>query len=207
MPNQNQYPSQFNPTPITQDEVIEKLKHAFAFDFLDIDEFEKRLSIASQTHNAAELNTLIHDLPVIEQKATPQPTANNISVKEDGTILSILSGVSRKGKWRPPRHLKIITFMGGADLNFTKVEFPPGVTEVTVFSVMGGVEIIIPPGVNVDVSGFAIMGSFEDHSHNDQAVPGAPTLKIRGFAFMGGVEIRAPRQNIMERILKKFNIL
>jgi hypothetical protein len=55
---------------------------------------------------------------------------------------------------------------------------------------MGGIEIIVPPGTNTDIGGFAIMGGFA-HRH-DSTVPvpaGAPVLKVNGFALMGGVDL------------------
>lgn len=202
----NKYPAQAKLKVLSQDDVIERLKHAFAFDFLDVDEFEKRLVKATGTKNQAELNVLVADLPEMVEKETPVPQAGKSQVKESGTLFAMMSGISKRGNWKPPRNLKVVTIMGGVDLNFTKVNLPPGTTEVSIFSLMGGVDIIIPPGVNVDVSGFAIMGGFDDHSFHDQEYPGAPTLKIRGFAFMAGVDIRPPKQSLLERILRKFHL-
>ena len=55
---------------------------------------------------------------------------------------------------------------------------------------MGGIEIIVPPGLNVDANGVAIMGGFESRAR--QFRPAARTrrvLRINGFVLMGGVEI------------------
>ena len=60
---------------------------------------------------------------------------------------------------------------------------------VSIFCLMGGVEIKVPPGINVEVRGTGIMGAFEDSSSGDADSPG-PTLRIEGFALMGGVEIK-----------------
>jgi hypothetical protein len=55
---------------------------------------------------------------------------------------------------------------------------------------MGGVEIIVPPWLRVESHGFAIMGGF-DHAADVGRVtdPEGPTLRISGFACMGGVDI------------------
>jgi len=52
---------------------------------------------------------------------------------------------------------------------------------------MGGVEILVPPGVRVETSGIGVMGGFESFSQSGD--PAAPLLRISGFALMGGVEI------------------
>jgi hypothetical protein len=67
---------------------------------------------------------------------------------------------------------------------------PPGITEVKVFAMWGGVDVIVPPGMNVECDGMGIMGGF-DHTPEAAARPdpGAPTLRVTGVALMGGVHV------------------
>ena len=51
---------------------------------------------------------------------------------------------------------------------------------------MGGVTIIVPEGLPVEVSGLGIMGGV-DHSVNGPGVPGAPLVRVSGLALMGGI--------------------
>ncbi len=109
----------------------------------------------------------------------PQFTVTSAGqVKEQGFIVAIMGGSARKGRWSPARKNYSIAVMG------------PGVTELQVFTLCGGVEVIVPPGLNVESHGIAIMGGFEhrgDDYHNPD--PHAPTLRITGVAIMGGVEV------------------
>jgi hypothetical protein len=41
----------------------------------------------------------------------------------------------------------------------------------------------------VDVSGIGFMGAF-DHKASGPGAPGAPRLRVVGFAMMGGVEVK-----------------
>jgi hypothetical protein len=81
-------------------------------------------------------------------------------------------------------------FCGGVELDFREAVMPPGLTEVKVFAMWGGVEIIVPPGMNVVCDGIGIMGGFE-HAPETNATPDpiAPTLRVSGVALMGGVEV------------------
>ncbi len=66
---------------------------------------------------------------------------------------------------------------------------------------MGGVQIIVPPTLQVEASGFAIMGGFEPVDRvPDNPDPATPVLRIRGFAMMGGVviEMRLPGESERE---------
>jgi hypothetical protein len=80
-------------------------------------------------------------------------------------------------------------FMGGVELDLRQARF--GQREVTIqaYTFMGGVTIITGEDVEVDVSGFGFMGGFE-HGASGPGAPGAPRVRITGFAFMGGVDVR-----------------
>jgi predicted membrane protein len=75
------------------------------------------------------------------------------------------------------------------ELDFREAEFLDGVTEVVVTAVMGGVNVIAPPGVDVESNGFALMGDF-NHVQHRSPHPDSPLLRIRGFSLMGGVNVK-----------------
>ena len=116
-------------------------------------------------------------------------------VKERGYIVSCMGGSSRTGRWVPARSNFAVGLMGGFSLDFREAMLGPGVTDVNVFVFMGGGEIIVPPDMEVEVSGFAFMGGF-DHETDEplRPHPDRPILRIKGFAMMGGVavEVRLP---------------
>ncbi|HEX7122545.1 MAG TPA: hypothetical protein VF178_09275, partial [Gemmatimonadaceae bacterium] len=63
--------------------------------------------------------------------------------------------------------------------------------EVYAVAVMGGIVVTVPPGMRVDADGSAILGGFEDQLEQAGSTdPNAPVLRLRGFAFMGGVEVK-----------------
>ena len=67
---------------------------------------------------------------------------------------------------------------------------PPGVTEVNILAIMGGVEVLVPPGLAVETHGFGFMGGFEGVDQvGVDTDPDAPRLLIRGMAIMGAVEV------------------
>jgi hypothetical protein len=108
---------------------------------------------------------------------------------ETETVFAVLSGAERKGAWEPPEALRVVSILGGARLDFREADLLEGVTEIEIFTVMGGVEITVPPDVDVDARGLGVMGGFA-HVRHRAAETDAPCLRIRGFALMGGVEIK-----------------
>lgn len=182
---------------------IDRLCEHFAEDHLTVEEFERRLDTAHRAGNPAELEALLQDLPRRTPLArrTDLPAAeasyslaDPSRVAERELVIAIMGGAGRKGRWSPARNNFVISVMGGAELDFREAILPPGVTEVQIYTMWGGVDIVVPPDLHVESHGFAIMGGF-DHAAEDAVAPGpeAPTLRITGFAIMGGVDISVRR--------------
>jgi hypothetical protein len=68
------------------------------------------------------------------------------------------------------------------------------VTEINVYSIMGGCEIWVPHGVEVHVSNFALMGGNDVKLGETMAPPGAPVIRIRLVSIMGGSELKRGRK-------------
>ena len=73
------------------------------------------------------------------------------------------------------------------DLRYADFTSPE--VEIHATSIMGGQTILLPPEVNVEITGHGVMGGF-DHGVAGQGTPGAPTVRIHGFALWGGVGIK-----------------
>ena len=157
---------------------IDRLMEAFAEDVLDVDEFERRLDQAHAATTSAELQALLSDLPRQSNlPATPgqvarsgvpasAPTqsysvAHEGQVKESEYVVAVMGGSSRRGHWHPARKNYAVAVMGGTELDFREAVLPPGVTEVQVWAMWGGVDIIVPPGVNGESRGIALLGPGE----------------------------------------------
>lgn len=101
-----------------------------------------------------------------------------------------MGGHDRRGRWRVRRDLLVLSIMGGADLDFQHAEVADRTTTIRVFTIMGGAELRFPPGVDVRVSKFALMGGHDVKLDERPPPPGAPVFHVRLFSLMGGAEIR-----------------
>lgn len=195
-----------------RDRLIDRLSEHFARDDVDVDEFERRVDLAHRATTSEALARLTDDLEPLDL-ATEQKAAETALARraEAGVALStrparrsvvaILSGAERKGQWRLPERLRVFAVLGGVELDFREVVFPPGVTEVQIYCVMGGCEVIVPPHVHVESDGIGVMGGFETYDRVPATVePDEPILRIRGFALMGGfaIETRRPGESRRE---------
>lgn len=175
--------------------VVDQLCEHYAVEHLTDDALDERLTKAYQATTLVELQALVADLPALTAPGAAPSAATAVAradyVPERQVIVAVMGGTERKGVWTPPQNLHVFALMGGAELDFREARFGPGVTEVTCFALMGGVEIVVPPGVHVELNGIAIMGGFGQTGRAAPATtdPNAPVLRIGGFAMMGGVEV------------------
>jgi len=183
-----------------REKAVERLMESFANDVLEMDEFERRLDLANRSQTSAELDSLLADLPTTSnvpmrrEDASVAPRHYDVvpaeQVQERSLVVACMGGAERTGRWVPARRTNVITVMGGATLDFREAMLGPGVTEVWTFSMMGGVDIVVPPDMAVEVDGFALMGGFSfDSNEPVMRSPDQPLLRIRGMAVMGGVEV------------------
>jgi len=110
-------------------------------------------------------------------------------VAESSYVIAVMAGAVRKGNWEPPEDLRVLAVMGGSKLDFREADLLEGITEIQVLAIMGGVEIVVPPDVTVDMRGLGVMGGFPNLVHRAPEED-APVLRIRGLAVMGGVEVK-----------------
>ena len=186
---------QLVPLKRERENVVKVLIDQYAADNLTVEEFETRLDTAYAASTTEQLEGLLAGLPVLASQADAPgipsvKRARAESVRDHGFQIAIMGGYEKKGEWTPPRKLQWLAIMGGAGLDFREALMPPGVTEVNILAIMGGAEILVPPGLAVETHGFGFMGGFEgvDQAGVDTD-PDAPRLVIRGLAIMGGVEV------------------
>jgi hypothetical protein len=178
-----------------RDRVIQTLCEHFAVDHLSAEELEQRLDLAHRATSLAELEALTTDLPSLASATgvaaeATRALARPEEVDATGIVLAVMGGAERRGVWTPPRQLNVLAVMGGVELDFREARLSPGVTELNVLALMGGVEILVPPGVRVESAVIPIMGGVNSRGVGSTAGPGAPVLRLRGLALMGGIDVR-----------------
>jgi hypothetical protein len=152
---------------------------------LTFDELAERLELAYRATTAGELEQLVADLPAVAPSAVPAPG------RRKRWNIAVMGGCTRRGRWRPAPRSIAIAFMGGVDLDLREATIEEDELVITAIAVMGGVDVIVPDGVEVDLGGFALMGG-NDHRPGQAPVrAGTPTVRVRAFSLMGGVDVKA----------------
>ncbi|MFE7269822.1 DUF1707 domain-containing protein [Streptomyces sp. NPDC057623] len=199
-----------------RERVAEVLQDALAEGRLDMEEFEERLDATYKARTYGELAPLTRDLPV---GAVAVPKVDMVK-KSGGSDVSwaerivggegsstwgvaVMSEFQRKGRWTAPKRFDCVAFWGGGTIDLREANFADREIVINCVAIMGGVQVVVPPGVEVVVRGIGIMGSFDHREEGVAGEPGAPRVIVTGFAFWGGVGVERKRTREQRQELRE----
>lgn len=172
------------------------INNALAEGRLTADEHGQRLDAIYAAKTQAELAPLLADLPGQQAMAPVTSTSTQMAKsRRGGRIVAIFSGASRKGAWHPEPVIDVLTVFGGAELDFREAVLPGKEVTLRATSILGGVEVTVPPEMHVIDNGIAILGGREIKGGAESVGPDSPVLRIEGICVLGGIEVkRKPRR-------------
>lgn len=189
----------------------EMLMERLADDAMELEEFERRLDQVNAADSVDAIAKILGDVAASRPFA-PIPRVRSRAVEASGraglpplqrrgrrgpirqsrrskVVLAFEDGSGRLGPWAPSRHVWVVNMLGGAVMDFREADLRPGVTELTVFCMMGEVEIIVPLDLQVEFGGLGIVGGFDCDATVGVSNPDAPTLRINGVSCLGRVTV------------------
>lgn len=127
---------------------------------------------------------------LLPRESAPVPAATGANLSPMWQV-GILSGITRKGAWQVPSKVNAIAFWGGVTLDLTEAVWSSDTIELNVLALMGGIEVVVPPDVEVRDQCVAFLGGVEVSS---KAATGRRQLVVKGLASLGGVTVKTPKR-------------
>jgi DUF1707 SHOCT-like domain len=149
---------------------------------LTLDEYAGRVAALEQAVTVEELDGALSGLP---EDTSVAPTASH-----HRWLVAAFGGTAQRGRWRLSKHLWIVALLGGATLDLGAAELEAPESVITVFVALGGVDILAPPGVTIQLSGLSLFGGKSDKRPEAPPLPGSPLIHVRAFAIFGGVGVK-----------------
>src|SRR5579871_6780000 len=200
-----------------RERIIDVLRQATSDGRLTLDEFGERVGATYAARTASDLEPLLRDLPVPyvggppvqaapsaprvpappplpgapPPPAPPGPVGAAVRPPNRWTV-AVMSGASQKGRWRIRGQHHAIAIMGSCELDLRNCEIEGPEAVITAFVLMGGVDIVVPEGVAVELEGFVFMGAKDGRRvRNVPVIPGSPLIRVQAYGLMGGVSVRS----------------
>jgi hypothetical protein len=174
--------------------VADRLRRAAADGRLTAEELDERLEAAYGARTRPELEQLTLDLPAeggeppaVTPKREPAPA------RRRRWIVNVLGGGDQRGRWYPGRDLRVLSVLGGGDVDLTEAVLEGDVLDVTLIDILGGSDVIVPEGVRVEVDGFVLLGGGDVDLHGPEPGPDAPVVRVHRYGALGGGDVRSRR--------------
>jgi class 3 adenylate cyclase len=174
---------------VERNRMVEVLRTYCGEGVLTLDEFSDRVALVFDANTQADLDLVVADLPVLRGSPVPETERR----KTSHSVVAIMSGTRRTGRWRPGEELNSFALMGSCELDLRQAEIDGSMVTINASAIMGSIDIIVPEGIEVDLDGFAFMGSKETRIKEVPRIPGAPVVRVVAFALMGSVIVRTKR--------------
>lgn len=166
-----------------RDRAVEALSQACSDGRLGLEDFSQRLERALAARTLADLSTLTVDLNRPEAPAVARPRGS-------GWFIAVMASTVRRGHWRLRPSSQAVALMGECVLDLRQAELEERSNHILAVALMGSIQIIVPEGIAVNVSGAAFMGSKDVRGGYSSPLPGSPTLHVTCIALMGEVRVR-----------------
>ncbi len=177
-----------------RDHAVALLSDAYARDALSMRELDLRMEAVYRATDHAELARLTEDLPGIG--VAPRTSMTGLVGGTRQTVSATFSTVEGLNIAVMPTLFDIRALFGNVELDFRNTIFQPGVTEISIHSTLGNIEIKLPPHVEVEQAGDLTFCSFsmkdKGFKRADMLLPGpgTPIVRFTGASFLTNIEIR-----------------
>jgi len=178
-----------------RDATVQTLGDHAAVGRLTLDELEDRASRALAAKTRGELAVLTSDLPQEAGQAGTPDVPQAQTRKPVRWMVAIMGGSRRHGRFRTVGTVNSVAIMGGDEIDLREAEIEGGHLVLNMFALMGGTTIYVPDTIEVEVSGFSLMGGNTEIGSQQASRSGAPVIQVRAYNLMGGATIyRLPPQ-------------
>jgi hypothetical protein len=168
---------------IDREAATRELARTAASGGMTLGEYAERGSAIEEATTAEEIKAVV---------GLPGEAADLPPARHSRWIVAVFGGTRQRGRWRLSKRLWLLVALGGArlDLSTAQAEAPESV--ITAVVVLGGAVLLVPQGVPVELSGFSLFGGKADRRAGGPALHGSPLVRVRAFAFFGGVAVKEP---------------
>ncbi|MHB1499680.1 MAG: DUF1707 SHOCT-like domain-containing protein [Candidatus Dormibacteria bacterium] len=166
-----------------RDRAVEVLNQACSDGRLGLEDFSKRLDTALAARTMSDLASLTADLGQPAVPADGGPRGSN-------WFIAVMASTVRRGRWHLRPSSQAVALMGECVLDLRQAELQNRSNHILAVAVMGSINIIVPEGIDINLSGAAVMGSKELRGGYTRPLPGSPTIHVTCIALMGEVQVR-----------------
>lgn len=163
--------------------VVELLQCAAGDGRVTLEEFSERAATAWGAETREDLDRATAGLGPVE-RVVPEATT---------TLVSVLGDQRRVGRWRAPAKVRGVALLGDIHLDLRHALVTTEVIDIRALSLFGSITVDVPEGIDVELTGFDLLGDRELRLAPVPPRRGAPLVRVRAYGLLGDVTVRTPR--------------
>ena len=174
--------------PVTQPDreaAVETLQLAAGDGRLPLQEFSERVGTALTAETQDQLKAATAGL-----KAAP-PAGSTRAVS---FIVTFFGHRRQAGRWRLPGALRARALFGDLHLDLRDAVVNDDVVDISVIALFGNLTVDVPEGLEVELTGFDVLGDRELRLASVPRRPGTPLIRVRAYGLLGDVYVRTPAE-------------
>ena len=149
---------------------------------LTLEEFTDRVEAALGARVGTDLARIQADLPRLAAQA---PGSRR---RASRFTTGVLGHTARRGRMRLRNWTVAVTAFADVDFDLREATIDRPDTTMGVVAFCGNLDVYVPEGVNVDVTGLTLFGHRRDWG-NEATAPDAPTITVRVAGLFGTVDV------------------
>lgn len=159
--------------------VVALREHAVA-GRLTLEELAERVGSALRARTRGDLDHALGGLPAVPAGTEPDEAAR---------VMGLFGNVTRTGRWRLGRSVHALGLFGGVRLDLRHAEVTADEVWVDVRAICGEVSVVVPHGVALDMSGYAMFGEQHTDAGAERIPAGAPVVHVRARTAFGKLTV------------------
>ena len=145
-----------------RDIIIDRLTSDYAAGAIEVEELERRIELAL--------------------------AAPSVAIVPAQKLRVVLGSIERTGPWAVPPQLAARVLWGNLLLDLRQAQLAPGVTTIEVNVTMGNVELVVPPGVSVEIEASSFLASIDDRIDTARSATRS-VVRVVGRVKLGSLEV------------------
>ncbi|WP_344239097.1 DUF1707 SHOCT-like domain-containing protein [Actinocorallia libanotica] len=167
-----------------RERVAELLHEAVTDGRLTLEEHAERIEAVYRARTLGELTAFTRDLLPAEQQPFKVDAQN---------LVALFGSQRREGRWVVPARLPVAALFGTVELDLRQAILQRRHITLDVSALCGRLRLIVPEGVEVRVTGRAVLSTARDGRRQDLPQEG-PLVEVTGTLLLGSVKVVRPRR-------------
>lgn len=165
---------------VDRNAAVERVQAAYTGGYLTHDEMEQQLDQVLSARTRLDLEVAVAALPAVPAGST-------------STINAASGRIVRRGSWRLPRYLKVVSMYGRVRLDLSQAQFEDGAVDIDLNVMHGGVKITLPRNAVVDFDGVHTEWKDSRYKPARNTTGNGPHVRLTGVIGFGRLKIRHAR--------------